>query len=85
LVQKEKKKEEDSRREAEDSLTTLTTAREKTVELQTRRDEEERRLEEIVESLKDSTQEIRGRLEQTQAELAEAERSVATLQVRRGM
>lgn len=60
----------------------MTTARSKLTEIEASKEAEDLRLEEILEGLKEATQGLRDTLEVTQAELADAMRATATIQVR---
>lgn len=60
----------------------VTTARSKLSEIEASKEAEDLRLEEILEGLKEATQGLRDTLEVTQAELADAMRATASIQVR---
>ena len=77
----DKKKEEDSRREADEALITVNIAKSKIADFTGNKEAEEGRLEEINEGLREATKGLRDRLEGTQAQLAEAERATASIQV----
>lgn len=77
----DKKKEEDSRRDADEALITVNIAKSKIADFTGNKEVEEGRLEGINEGLREATQELRDRLEGTQAQLAEAERATASMQV----
>jgi hypothetical protein len=68
-------------REAEDDLQQVTVARAKLTETEANKVAEEVLLEGILEGLKEATQGLRDNLEGAQAQLADAERATATIQV----
>lgn len=68
-------------REAEDDLQQVTVARAKLAETEANKVAEEVLLEGILEGLKEATQGLRDNLEGAQAQLADAERATATIQV----
>lgn len=77
----DKKKGEDCRREADEALVTVNNAKARIADFTANKEAEESRLEEINEGLREATQGLRDRLEGTQAQLAEAERATASIQV----
>ena len=82
-VAKDQKKEEESLSEADKASKVVATTKEKIDETTASKVAEEARLEEILEGLRGSTQELRNKLEAAQAELADAERATATIQTDR--
>ena len=80
-VSRDLRKEEECLREAEDDLQQVTVARAKLAETEANKVAEEVLLEGILEGLKEATQGLRDNLEGAQAQLADAERATATIQV----
>lgn len=78
------RKEEECLREAEEALLTVTTSRAKLAETEANKLAEDLLLEGILEGLKEATQGLRDNLEGAQAQLADAERATATIQVSHG-
>ena len=69
-------------RVAAEALATVTLARGKIAEAEASKEAGEARLEEIHEGLREATQGLRDSLEGTQAQLADAERATASIQVK---
>ena len=82
-VSRDLRKEEECLREAEEDLLQVTTARAKLAETEANKLAEDLLLEGILEGLKEATQGLRDNLEGAQAQLADAERATATIQVSR--
>jgi structural maintenance of chromosome 4 len=82
-VSRDLRKEEESVREAEEALILVMSNKDKIVEAERSKKEEASKLEEILEGLREATQTLRDSLEGTQAQLADAERATASIQVKR--
>jgi hypothetical protein len=80
-VSRDLKKEEDCLREAEEALVLVTNTKDKIAEAEQSKQVEQGKLEEILEGLRGATQTLRDSLEETQVQLADAERATASIQV----
>ena len=79
-VAKDQKKEDECVKEADVALAVVAATKIKIDEVTANKATEESRVEEILEGLRGSTQELRNKLEAAQAELADAERATASIQ-----
>ena len=80
-VSKDKKKEEEGLIEADAASVAVATAKGKIADTEASREAEEARVAEIHEGLRGATQGMRDSLESTQAQVADAERATASIQV----
>eukprot|EP01038_Epipyxis_sp_PR26KG_P006389 gene6389-8798_t len=83
VIQKESKKELELEKSANDLTLYIEKARQLIQDLQGKKEEEEQKLDEIMQSLSGSTQGLRDQLEAAQIRLADSDRSVASLQTDR--
>ena len=79
-VSKDQKKEDECVKDADAASAVVATTKSKIDEVTANKATEEARLEEILEGLRGSTQELRNKLEVAQAELADGERATASIQ-----
>lgn len=79
-VEKDIKKAEDCTKEADAAISQIEANRKILKETETRKAEEEAKLDEIMKGLRDATESLRGELEEAQVKLADAERGISSLQ-----
>jgi len=79
-IEKDTKKADECTKEADTSIAQIEANRKTLKETETRKAEEEGKLDEIMKGLRDATEGLRGDLEEAQVKLADAERGISSLQ-----